>query len=265
MSIPAPYSLTMLSAQPAARQKSDLLPIAREGGFAERLERAISAEPSAPLAGGTPKELAEALTLQMMQASLALTGDSPADASTALGSRQPYSSSQALLQAYQANLAASNRLTASEPPSPLTAKPESTLTAELQSPLHSGAAWLEPLIEKASRRYGVDAGLIKAVIKTESDFNPQAVSSAGAQGLMQLMPATARGLGVSNAFDPEQNVMAGTRFLRDLLQRYNGNIESALAAYNWGPANVDRRPDQLPRETRGYLARVKQLYSSYTG
>jgi soluble lytic murein transglycosylase-like protein len=118
---------------------------------------------------------------------------------------------------------------------------------------------------RASQKYGVEAGLIKAVIRAESDFNPQAVSHAGARGLMQLMPATARSLGVSDSFDPEQNVMGGTRFLKDMLQRYNGNVDAALAAYNWGPGNVDRRPDHLPRETRDYLARVKQLYTSYSG
>ena len=128
---------------------------------------------------------------------------------------------------------------------------------------NSDASWLDPVISKASRRYGVDAGLIKAVIKAESDFNPQAVSPAGARGLMQLMPATARSLGVSDSFDPEQNVMGGTCFLKDMLQRYGGNVDAALAAYNWGPGNVDRRPDHLPRETRDYLARVKQLYASY--
>jgi soluble lytic murein transglycosylase-like protein len=129
----------------------------------------------------------------------------------------------------------------------------------------SDAAWLDPIISRASRKYGVDVGLIKAVIKAESDFNPQAVSHAGARGLMQLMPATARSLGVSDSFDPEQNVMGGTRFLKDMLQRYNGNVDAALAAYNWGPGNVDKRPDSLPRETRDYLARVKQLYASYSG
>jgi len=80
---------------------------------------------------------------------------------------------------------------------------------------------------------------------------------------MQLMPGTARALGVSDSFDPEQNVMGGTRFLRDMLKRYDGNIDSALAAYNWGPGNVDKRPASLPRETREYQARVKQLYAMY--
>ncbi|MCM0080626.1 transglycosylase SLT domain-containing protein [Geomonas sp. Red32] len=123
---------------------------------------------------------------------------------------------------------------------------------------------LDGIIQKASQRYGVDGGLIKAVIKAESDFNPRAVSPVGAQGLMQLMPSTARGLGVTDAFDPEQNVMAGTRFLKDLLSRYGGNVDEALAAYNWGPGRVDRHgTDRLPKETRLYLAKVKSYYSQY--
>ena len=126
----------------------------------------------------------------------------------------------------------------------------------------SGALPTEAIIEKASRRYGIDGGLIRAIIKVESDFNPRAVSSAGAQGLMQLMPATARGLGVKNSFDPEENVMAGTRFLKDMLRRYDGNLNEALAAYNWGPANVDRHgTDRLPRETRAYLTKVKGYFA----
>ena len=124
---------------------------------------------------------------------------------------------------------------------------------------------IERVIAQASQRYGVDTGLIRAVIKAESNYNPRAVSQAGAQGLMQLMPATARGLGVSDPFNIEQNVMAGTRFLKGLLDRYNGNLDSALAAYNWGPGNVDRRPDRLPRETRDYLAKVKQYYADSIG
>lgn len=123
--------------------------------------------------------------------------------------------------------------------------------------------WLDDVVSRASRRYGVEVGLIKAVIKAESNFNPNAVSPVGARGLMQLMPATARGLGVTDSFDPEQNVMAGTRFLKDLLRRYDGNIDKALAAYNWGPGNVDRKPHLLPRETREYLVKVKGYYNQF--
>jgi len=125
---------------------------------------------------------------------------------------------------------------------------------------------LEDLVNKASLKFGVDSSLIKAVIKAESNFNPSAVSHAGAQGLMQLMPSTARGLGVKDSFNPEQNVMAGTRFLKDMLNRYNGNIDSALAAYNWGPGNVDRKgTSSLPHETREYLVKVKSYYNQYIG
>jgi hypothetical protein len=126
------------------------------------------------------------------------------------------------------------------------------------------AAGIDTVINRASRRYGIDAGLIKAVIRAESNFNPRAVSSAGAEGLMQLMPGTARGLGVSNSFDPEQNVMAGTRFLKDMLDRYDGDLNSALAAYNWGPGNVDKGTGTLPRETREYLGRVNKYYAEYS-
>jgi hypothetical protein len=125
-------------------------------------------------------------------------------------------------------------------------------------------ASFDPIIKKASIRYGVDEGLIKAVIKMESNFNPTAVSKAGARGLMQLMPGTAAGLGVKDSFNPEQNIMAGTRFLRDMLDRYNGDLDSALAAYNWGPGNLEKsRGSYLPRETRDYLVKVKKYYAQY--
>ncbi|WP_041971065.1 lytic transglycosylase domain-containing protein [Geobacter sp. OR-1] len=122
------------------------------------------------------------------------------------------------------------------------------------------------IISRASQKYGVDEALIKAVIKVESNFKQSAVSQAGAQGLMQLMPATAKGLGVSDSFNPEQNIMAGTRFLKDMINRYHGNLDSALAAYNWGPGNVDKKGTvSLPQETRAYLAKVKTYYNQYIG
>lgn len=139
-------------------------------------------------------------------------------------------------------------------PAPSESKPQ-------QSPKN-----VQEIVARASERYGVDSALIKAVIKAESNFNPSAVSRAGAQGLMQLMPSTARGLGVNDSFNPEQNVMAGTRFLKDMINRYHGNIDSALAAYNWGPGNVDRKgTSSLPQETREYLAKVKSYYNQYVG
>jgi soluble lytic murein transglycosylase-like protein len=122
------------------------------------------------------------------------------------------------------------------------------------------ASGVDDLIEKAAETHGVDEDLIRAVIRAESGFNPRATSPKGAMGLMQLMPATARSLGVSDAYDPEQNIMAGTRFLKSLLNRYEGDVGRALAAYNWGPGNVERHPDRLPRETRNYIARITADY-----
>lgn len=112
------------------------------------------------------------------------------------------------------------------------------------------------LIDYSSRKHGVDAGLIRAVIRAESGFDPQATSSKGAMGLMQLMPETARDLGVDDPYDPVQNVMAGTKYLKTLLHRYNGDTNTALAAYNWGMGNVERNPGRLPEETKTYIARV---------
>jgi hypothetical protein len=124
-----------------------------------------------------------------------------------------------------------------------------------------GGSGLDSIIDKASKTYGIDPALIRAVIKAESNFNPRAVSSAGAQGLMQLMPSTASGLGVTNSFDPEQNVMAGTKFLKQMMDRYGGNLNSALAAYNWGPGNLEKKGGALPRETREYLTKVKKYFA----
>ena len=123
---------------------------------------------------------------------------------------------------------------------------------------------LTDIAERAAERYGVSPALVKAVIKAESNFNPTVVSHAGAQGLMQLMPGTAQDLGVSDPFDAEQNVMGGTRYLKQLLGKYDGDLDKTLAAYNWGMGNVDRKGiDVLPEETRNYLSRVKRYQSEF--
>ena len=270
--LPTVEKLSLLGSLDQIRQKSDSNIVQHNGGFAERLDKALNGgDPAVSTASGKARELAESLTLQMLQSSLQLTGVSPSGSEVSSGTTQ-FSSVNSLLQAYRANVAAGREPLPPTPASPQSQLHEITEDVSVESSevvqtsrTRTDASWLDPIINKASRKYGVDVGLIKAVIKAESDFNPQAVSHAGARGLMQLMPATARSLGVNDSFDPEQNVMGGTRFLKDMLQRYNGNVDAALAAYNWGPGNVDKRPDHLPRETREYLARVKQLYASYSG
>jgi soluble lytic murein transglycosylase-like protein len=121
---------------------------------------------------------------------------------------------------------------------------------------------LNQIINQAAQKYDVDADLIRSVIKVESNFNASATSLRGAMGLMQLMPETARELGVKNAYDARDNVMGGTRYLKMLLERYDGHVDLALAAYNWGMGNVEKHPDRLPTETIGYIAKVNSYYKS---
>ena len=119
--------------------------------------------------------------------------------------------------------------------------------------------WDDEILE-ASARYGVPAELIKAVCLAESGMNPRALSPAGARGLMQLMPATAKGLGVTDAWDPVQNIDGGTRYLRSLLQRFP-QLAHAVAGYNAGPRNVEKHGGIPPfTETQNYVVRVLDLY-----
>jgi soluble lytic murein transglycosylase-like protein len=121
-----------------------------------------------------------------------------------------------------------------------------------------------PIIQKAAERYEIDPALVKAIIMAESNYNPRAVSKMGARGLMQLMPATAEALGVEDIFNPEHNIHAGVRYFRQLLDRFDGNIELALAAYNAGSRKVRKYKGIPPfRATQIYIEKVFVYYERY--
>ncbi|MBD0379133.1 lytic transglycosylase domain-containing protein [Paenibacillus sedimenti] len=217
-----------------------------------------------------PRVMKELLQLQILNKMSLLSGDTSTSGSDDSGDFG------ALLEAImgQAASSGSNDTTLSSTLGQTTGNIPSALIALNKSytPLQSvskesASTQYDNLIEAASKRFGVDSSLVKAVIQQESHFNHRAVSSAGAKGLMQLMDGTGRGFGVTNPFDPQQNVNAGTHFLSNLLKKYEGNEGVALAAYNAGPNRVDRlgiRNDQdladrihlLPRETQAYVKKV---------
>jgi len=118
---------------------------------------------------------------------------------------------------------------------------------------------IENMIDRIAEKISLSPELIRSVVTAESNFRPDAVSPAGAQGLMQLMPETARELGVEDSFNPQQNLLGGSRYLKQLLDKYAGDLDHALAAYNWGQGNVDRHGlRNMPEETRNYIARIRR-------
>lgn len=148
----------------------------------------------------------------------------------------------------------------------LLTKPETKVSAALYT-AQANSAHLSPrqkiseIISRMSKKHGVDEKLVNALVKQESGFNPNAKSKVGAMGLMQLMPATAKGLGVTNPMDPEQNVEGGVKYLKSMLNKYNGNVILALAAYNAGPNAVDRYDGVPPyKETQNYVRSILANY-----
>lgn len=127
----------------------------------------------------------------------------------------------------------------------------------------SCSAGLDAIFNEAASKYGVDAKFLKAIAKCESDFSPECTSSSGAMGIMQLMPQTAASLGVTNAYDPYQNIMGGARYISEKLAQYNGDKSLALAAYNAGSGNVAKYGGIPPfKETQNYVAKVMAYYNS---
>lgn len=134
-----------------------------------------------------------------------------------------------------------------------------------QNPVAASTSDIHQLIDSVAQKMDLPAKLVHSVVFAESSYRPDAVSPAGAEGLMQLMPTTATEVGVKDTFDPLDNLSGGCRYLKGLLEKYAGDLDHALAAYNWGQGNVDRKGlSQMPAETRNYIAKIKQGLETQT-
>lgn len=146
-------------------------------------------------------------------------------------------------------------------PSSMNVQAQIAQQPELRDYARASKPQLLNMISQIAKKHGVDEKLVNAVVKQESGFNPKAISHCGAMGLMQLMPATAKGLGVTDAMNPVQNVEGGVKYLKNLLNKYNGNVILALAAYNAGSGAVDKYDGVPPyKETQNY---VKSILANY--
>jgi soluble lytic murein transglycosylase-like protein len=152
----------------------------------------------------------------------------------------------------------------SAPPEPTTETEPPAQTGKPSFNL-AGKSGYNQLIRGVARQYGLDSALLHAIITVESKYNPKAVSHKGAVGLMQLMPNIANQYGIDDLYDPVQNIRGGAQYLRDLLNRFNGDVSLALAAYNAGEIAVARNGNRIPpyRETRAYVPRVLHFYRKY--